>query len=120
MYLKIKFIFYLTSGAAIEEEIYYKKRNKENSDEEFQNEVAKFEYDFRKELSEAMRYPSNRLLNFGNTVLIDKSLLAFKTFLEEVSDFYEEDVDKPEENFSIGEVQPFDIKISGEGVIDEK
>lgn len=113
MYLKIKFIFYLIGGAIIEEEIYYKKKSEEVTEEQFREDISRIENEFRQDLGIAMREKTNKLLVFGDTILVDKSLLAFKTSIEEVELNPASSEEPEEENnfiqpieFTVEEIQP--------------
>lgn len=117
MYLKIVFIFYLIHGTIIKEEIFYQKKDNNITNEEFEREVRKFESDFRQQLSNALIHKHNKPLIFGDTILSDTSLLAFKTKVEEVDfDIKEDHLSESTEiknNFT--GIQPFEFTVEEKG-----
>lgn len=82
MYLKIKFIFYLTNGMSVEEDLYYQKKDSMITPEAFEKEVRGIEAQYREQLSEALITKHNKILAFGDTVLADTSIIGFKSYIE--------------------------------------
>lgn len=82
MYLKIKFIFYLTNGMSVEEDLFYQKKDSMITPEAFEKEVRGIEAQYREQLSEALITKHNKILAFGDTVLADTSIIGFKSYIE--------------------------------------
>lgn len=86
MYLKIRFIFYLTSGIEIEEFLTYQKAHQNIPDEDFEKDVKEIETNYRKQLEEFLIYKPNKAISIGDTIFNSSNLIAFKTMIEKVED----------------------------------